>query len=293
MRVWRWWWMWSVVVVTLGAPVLAVARSLKPLGTLDAAILPDGRGELTFALGYVRDERFPYFTAPAALDRQDRWHVPRVGFRAGAADWVEIEAEYETLYLDEKTARGETNWQYGSGDARLHTKVRVRGEDELYPAFAVRFGTKLANANKDDRLGTDETDFDLLALVSKNFGPVRVHTNLGILLLGNPGQLLGNRFGPGGQDDLFVYSVAVESPAFGSRQEGSSELRLLGEISGLAGSRFGNDRQRGTFGVHVSQGSFGFFAGASVGFDTASEDFGLQLGATYAWDLGKWVEKIQ
>ena len=38
------------------------------------------------------------------------------------------------------------------------------------PAIGLRFGVKLPNANKDDHLGTDETDFFIQALGSKRFG---------------------------------------------------------------------------------------------------------------------------
>ncbi|MCX8070829.1 MAG: hypothetical protein N3C12_00010 [Candidatus Binatia bacterium] len=290
MRSLRW---WCVLAAWLPAVAVAQQASLAPLNAYDAAILPDGRAELTVSAAYARDERFPFFTAPGALRRQDRWAVPQLGFRAGAADWVEIEAQYEAIYLDEQTTRGQTNWQYGSGDARLHTKVRVRAEDATWPALAVRFGTKLPNANKDDRLGTDETDFDLLALVSKEAGPLRLHTNLGILLLGNPGELLGRRFGPGGQDDLFVYALAVEGPLWGREQSGASQFQLLAELSGLAGSRFGNDRTRAAAGMRVVHGPMAFFFGATAGLDTASENFGLRFGMSYSWDLGAWVEKIQ
>lgn len=289
----RWRWVCAVVAWAIATTASAQEASLQPLTAFDAAVLPDGRGELTVSSAYVRNERFPFFTAPKALRSQERWHVPQLGFRAGAADWVEIEAAYEAIYLDEKTARGETNWQYGSGDARLHTKVRVRREGDPWPAVAVRFGTKLPNANKDDRLGTDETDFDILALISKNAGPLRLHTNLGILLLGNPGQMLGRRFGPGGQDDLFVYAVALEGPAWGLVSAGGNQLRLLAGISGLAGSRFDNDRTRATAGIRLLHGPAVMFLGASVGLDTASEDFGLRFGLTYGWDLSAWVEKIQ
>lgn len=287
-----WWWL-GAVLTWLPVAALSQDTSLRPLSAYDAAILPDGRGEVAVGVTYAHNERFPFFTAPGALQSQQRWHVPQLGFRAGAADWVEIEAEYEAIYLDETTARGESNWQYGSGDARLHTKVRVRGERNRWPAIAVRFGTKLPNANKDDRLGTDETDFDILGLVSKDVGPLRFHTNLGILLLGNPGQMLGRRFGPGGQDDLFVYAVAAEGPAWGSALAGATQLRLLGEFSGLAGSRFDNDRTRATAGIRLVHGPAAFFLGTTIGFDAASENFGLRFGMTYGWDLSAWVEKIQ
>ncbi len=287
---WRW---MCAAVAWVPTAALCQGMSLQPLSTHDARVLSDGRAEVALSVAYQRNERFPFFTAPGTLRFQNRWHLPRLGFRAGAADWVEIEAEYETIYLEEETVRGEANWQYGSGDARLHTKVRVRDDMDPWPAIAVRFGSKLPNANRDDRLGTDETDFDILALVSKDVGWWRLHANLGILLLGNPGQMLGQRFGPGGQDDLFVYALAVEGPPWELVRADAVQLRLLAEVSGLSGSRFGNDRARFSSGIRLLHGVTAMFLGASVGLDRASEDFGLRFGMTYEWDLSAWVEKIQ
>lgn len=288
---WPWWLGWVLTILVLCGP--AGQAQSRLLHVRDAAVLPDGRGEFTIGLGYTRNERFPFFTAPGALRSQHRAQLPHLGFRAGAANWAEIELGYEALYLNEETIRGETNWQYGSGDARIHTKLRVRAEDDRWPAVAVRFGTKLPNANKDKRLGTDETDFDVLGMVSRRVGPLRLHVNLGLALLGNPGQLLGTAFAAGGQDDLFVYAVALESPTWGAGEHGASQVQLLAEVQGLAGSRFGNDRSRGTFGLRLTQGDTGVFFGATVGFTTGDEDIGCFAGVTHAWDLGRWVEKIQ
>jgi hypothetical protein len=105
---------------------------------------------------------------------------PQLGFHIAVTDWVEIQATFEGLYLDEERADGTTHDTYGNGDARLWTKVRLWREREYRPIVALRFGTKLPNADKSDRLGTDETDFMIEALASKRLGAVTAHVNLGI-----------------------------------------------------------------------------------------------------------------
>lgn len=261
--------------------------SLAPLHTRPAGIVGDGQAELTFGVSYLRDERFPFFTTPAALRSQDRVHVPQVAARFGIGGRVEIEAQHELIYLDETTAQGQRNWQYGTGDARLHTKVRVWDHRGDLPAFSVRFGTKLPNASRTDRLGTDQTDFDLLALVSKDLGAISFHSNLGIWLLGNPGSSpVPGQFDATGQDDLFVYSFAVVTRPVPVSPFPGRELGILGEINGLTGSRFGNGRTRAVAGLQIGQSSWQWYLGASAGLDTASENIGVFTGLSYRFDLG-------
>jgi hypothetical protein len=200
---------------------------------------------------------------------------------------VEIQAAYELLYLRESTEDGSDS-KYGSGDARLYAKVRLLREGQRWPGLGIRFGTKLPNGNKDDRLGTDEIDFGIEALASKDFGPLESHVNLGILLLDNPGPVAGapNRDSDG-QDDLFTYSVAVASRPLGADSPDAFSLRLLAEVAGFAGSRFDNDRTNLALGTQLRRGGFTLYSGVSAGLVTASENFGLRLGAVYAFDLSR------
>jgi hypothetical protein len=111
-----------------------------------------------------------------------------------------------------------------------------------------------------------------------------------MMLVGNSGPFLGNSFGAGGQDDLFSYNLAIESAPMGALEEGASVLRVLAEVSGLAGSRFGNNRHHGLLGIRVERGAGAIYVGASVGFVTANEDFGLRSGIIYAFEPSKWFE---
>ncbi len=261
--------------------------ALAPLRTEVAAPVGDGIAEASLAFVYQRNERFPFFTTPGAIRTQDRIHLPVLRFRAGVGSRVEIDAQHEMIYLDETTRDGLSNWQYGTGDAQLHTKVAVVKEQGLVPAISVRFGTKLPNASRVDRLGTDETDFDILALLSKDLGTVSLHTNLGIALLGNPGSSpLPGAFEAGGQDDLFVYSVALASRPWAVWGQEAPALRWVLEFDGTTGSRFGNDRSRWSAGVRWEHLGWSYFFGGSAGLTRGSEDFGLGLGLAYRWDLG-------
>ena len=269
---------------------IAPARgaSLLPLRTETAAPLPSGVLELAIGTSYFHNLRFPMFTPRGAIREQDLVTAPEMALRIGVGDWLEIQASYELLYLDERNVE-ESHTEFGGGDARLFTKVRLYRESERIPGFALRFGTKLPNANQDDRLGTDETDFAIEALASKDFGIVSTHLNMGILIAGNPGPEPGARNrNSDGQDDLFTYSVGLASRPFGSSDPAGVRGRLVAEVQGLAGTHrdFDNDRAAARFGGRLEIGALSLYAGVSVGLESGSEDVGASAGLLYAFDLG-------
>lgn len=278
----------AVIILLLGGVPRSVrAEALYPARTETAATLSSGFAEAVLGATYLADGRFPPFTGAGALQSQRLLTGPEFSFRAAAGSWAEIQASFEMISLHETKADGHSRQSvFGAGDARLFTKVRVRSERDRWPGFGLRFGTKLPNANKDNRLGTDETDFWVEGLASKDVGVVAAHVNVGLLLLGNPGPMLGAEDLDGvGQDDLFSYSVAIVSrPVTGIGSDAWS-LRLVGDVTGWAGSRLGNDRSAGRLGVQCRRDTLTLYAGVSAGFITASENIGASAGAIYAFDL--------
>lgn len=273
----------TVLLVCLPATT-AWAYTLLPLVTEEARTLPSGTAEASLGAAYSNDLRFPAFTPPGALHSQTLVQGPQFGFRIGAGGWAEIQASYETIYLDERTINGQNNRQFGSGDMRMFTKVRLRREGDLWPALGLRFGTKLPNAKRAARLGTDDTDFAADALMSKGFGPVSAHVNLGLLLLGNSGSTLGNTFHAGGQDDLFEYAVALASTPLGANAAGATTVRILGELVGQTGSHFANDRSALRVGLQLTRGAGTVYIGTSAGLVTASENIGASAGFVYTFE---------
>src|SRR6266446_6205483 len=135
----RWGERWGYGLVGMLATFLihsaqpASASSLLPLTTERAEVLPSGAAEATLGVAYFKNLRFPPFTPPGALRSQTLVDVPQLGLRVGAGGWAEIQASYETIYLDEQAANGQTNWQFGSGDMRLFTKIWIAREREVLP----------------------------------------------------------------------------------------------------------------------------------------------------------------
>jgi len=284
----------AALVATLAAALLVATHAradvLFPLTTEDARPLQSGLAAATIGASYYHNLLFPYFTPPNLITRQDLVGVPDLSFRIGAGDWVEIQASFAMLYLDERAVSGQTNWQYGPGDVSLFTKVRILNEGPRWPVLGVRFGTQLPNANRANRLGTDETNFigDLLA--SYQIGPVWTHLNLGMTLLTVPAPRSYDDFTSEGQDDLFVYHVAAVSPWWGEVEPGATQIRLLGEVAGSVGSRFDNDRADVRTGLQLRWGRAMLFAGMSVGIVTESETFGAYTGFTYFIDFKELLQ---
>ncbi len=258
-----------------GGHTVARAEWLAPLTVETAETIPSGQIDLALGASYFHNRRFPPFTPPGYVDWQDLTAVPELGVRAAAGGMVEIQASYEFIDLDEDTADGHHH-TYGGGDARLFTKVYVVRERTWVPAMGVRFGTKLPNASRADRLGTDEVDFAIQWLGSKHIGAFTTHVNLGIALLGNPGS-------SGGQDDLFTYAVGLVSPMLGGASADDWGVRMLTDVAGTTGSRFDNDGNAVRAGLQVVHGGFTFYAGASAGLSSAAEQYGVMGGVIYAF----------
>jgi len=274
----------AIAVLQFASPVRG--EWLAPLLIEDPLTIPSGNMDLRFGASYFLDPTYPMFTAKGVLRSENLVTGPELGLRFGIGNRVEIQASFEMIYLDAKLTDGTTQSNYGNGDARLYTKIRLFNEAGWRPAVGIRFGTKLPNANRSESLGTDEFDFDIMALGSQRLGPVTAYLNVGISLLGVPGPIFGVRPDEGnGQDDLFVYDVGVACDWFGKVEEGAWGCRLLGEVVGQTGSRFNNDRASIRGGVQVRHDALTLYSGVSGGLDSASETVGVNVGLIYTFEL--------
>ena len=299
MMMMRWQWLrygrsFVVFVILSSTAVAASAASLLPLVTQQVQTLPEDVAEVTLGLAYSGNGRFPGFIESGQLRRQTVVQAPQLGFNIGVGDWAEFQASYETIYLDEQAANGQTNTQFGGGDARVSTKLHFLSETARRPGVGMWLGTKLPNATRSSGLGTDDTDFGADVLLSKDFGALAAHANLGIVLLGNSGPFIGNDFTAGGQDDLFNYNLAVVSKPLGASAAGATALRLLAEFTGASGSRFGNDRDALRFGLQMTRGPGTLYLGVSAGLITANENIGASTGFIYTFEpatLFDWLKE--
>ncbi len=266
-------------------PATSPAQTLRPLETESATVLPSGTTQISLGTSYFRNRRYPHFTEKGFLDSQDFVTAPELEVRIGAGDWVEFQLRYELRYISEDRSDGTDSSNFGTGDAEIFAKVRFLQESEKIPAVGAMFGVKLPNANRDDRLGTDETDFEIQLMASKDFGPVAAHFNVGLQILGNPGVLDGTDNSDNGQDDPFIFSLAAVTAPILPELTGAYSIRALLAFDGKEGSRFDNDGYLFAGGVQVTRSAWTMYGGLSAGISGAPEDFGCRFGFTYAFEL--------
>jgi hypothetical protein len=255
-----------LLVVTVATP--GEGATLLPLEAEDAALLPPGRLELVGGAEMLRGFRPPFLDV-----ERDQWSAPWIGIHAGLGTRAEAQFRWEALAVNDEATEQEFAYsRWDVGDARLSTKIRVFRAGDYgigLPDTALHFGLKLPNASRPKRMGTDEADFFGGGLISRDVPGGRLHLNLGIAVLGNPGAVRG-------QDDLFLYRVAAES--LGVAHAGEALVRLYAEVGGSAGSRFDNDRNAARVGVRLAGDRLATYLAGSVGFDENAEEFGVRFG---------------
>lgn len=245
-------------------PFQAGAVNLQPLGVQDATTLPQGKAEFRLGVAYKDDSPLLF-----QLHDTDRTQVsiPELNLNLGLGKRIELQLKYELLYVDEKT----NSSNFGTGDLVLGAKVALLHEDLTWPALGIRVATKLPNANDHDGRGTNETDFFVDLLTTRNYPGFSLYGNLGLAVLGDP---------RGNQDDKVHYAFGVSYPL---EEHG---LILMASIEGMDGSDDSlNDRGAVLGGLQYQVGQAVLDFGVSAGYRSRSEDWGLRAGLTTPFDL--------
>ena len=107
------------------------------------------------------------------------------------------------------------------GDITVGTKVRIRKERGRWPAMGMQFGMEVPVARNETGLGNDESNLFWSFLLEKNVAKVRILTNVGLAILGDP-------VTPGAQDDLYTYGLALVYPVH-------PRVNLVGDLYGRVG----------------------------------------------------------
>lgn len=113
-----------------------------------------------------------------------------MAFRYEARDIASLEVDWDALYHSEAGSA----FRWDPGDVRIYSTFYLF----TFPSVSLRAGTKLPaapNNYEPDKFltsgglsgaGTDMTDFHIQLLVSRRQGPLSVHGNAGLLILGDP-----------------------------------------------------------------------------------------------------------
>lgn len=262
----------------LAWPALAQQR---PLVTEDPETVGAGQVLVEAGIDYTRDAVYPVSGLEGHLLR-----VPLVGVSIGISSIAELQFDggvYNQLSIERRFAAPLDGLVTADGDMTssvedlvVGTKVRLMSEGASRPGIALRFATELPNASNESGLGLDTTDFYAALLVARTVESVRIVTNIGVGILGDPTR--GDR-----QNDVLTYGVSFARAV-------SQAGEVVGEINGHVNTRSGTPPPgtdtRGTlrFGTRYTVGSVRADAAMLVGLTTRDAGFGFAAGMTYVFN---------
>lgn len=255
-----------VVAASLFLSSTVQAASLSPLPVEDAALLPEGAAELRIGAAYSKGLSNLFH---ASQPDRELYELPSVSLRLGLGRRVEGHIAYSYLHLQEP---GNDTW--GSGDVFLACKVGLLRPTQKRGGLSFLTGVKLPNANYNEDLGTDEADIYLSLLGVQPIGPVTLHLNLGMGILGDPRPCCS------GQDDVLTYAFGVRIPL-----DAEKLVLLLGAAGQEKGELGINDRGAVCYGLQYNWERIRLDLGGSFGYTTGSEDWGVKGGLTFPFEL--------
>jgi hypothetical protein len=221
-------------VVLVGAVILGTAgpawAQSRPLVTEDPETV--GPGQILFEAGldYNREAQFP-----ASGLKGNLWRIGTFGLSIGVSSIAELQLDgglRNKLAIRETFSAPLAHMLTLEGDSTsdvedfvVGAKVRFLSEGVTRPAMAVRFATRLPNAGNESGLGLDTTDFAFGLALAKTVESIRVASNLGFAILGDPAR--GDR-----QNDVFTYGVSIARAV-------RTGLEVVAEVNGRANTRSG------------------------------------------------------
>jgi hypothetical protein len=272
-----------ILFVTTGLLLLLAVPSSaqqRPLVTEDPETVGEGQILIEAGLDYTRDVSYPASGLTGNLRR-----MPLLGVSIGISSIAEIQIDgglanrlsitdrAAAPLADRVTATGSTTSSIE--DIVIGTKVRVLQESSSRPGVGLRFATKLPLASNDSGLGFDTTDFFLSLLVARTIESVRLVSNVGMAILGDP--VRGDQ-----QSRLLTYGVSFARAA-------TQSTEVVGEVNGRA-NLGGNDPRPGAesrsvfrVGARHTRGTIRADAALLFGITTKDPSFGVAAGITYVF----------
>ena len=271
----------GVLLVLVGA---ADARAQqRPLVTEDPETIGAGRVLVEAGLDYGHDVLYPL----SGL-KGNRKGFPIVGVSVGISSIAEIQFDggWNRLAITERrpapfaavvTATGASTSSVE--DIVMATKVRLVPEGTLRPAVGLRFATRLPNASNESGLGLDTTDFHAVILVAKTVQSVRVVSNVGLGILGDPTR--GDN-----QNDVLLYGASFARAL-------TDAAEVVGEVNGRVSTRRGEpppgteSRSLLRFGGRYTNGLLRLDGALVVGLTSRDPGLGFSVGFTYVFSAFK------
>lgn len=269
----------SVACLALARPSAAQQR---PLVTEDPEPIGAGRVLVEGGIDFAHDSKYPVSGLTGNL-----LSAPALGISVGISSIAEFQIDGGSFSRLEISKRDPTaplaSLVTSTGtsasdvdDIVVATKIRLLAETDKRPAVGLRFATKLPNSSNESGLGLDTTDFFMSLLGAKTVQSVRVVTNIGFGILGDP--TAGNR-----QNDVLTYGV---SAARATTQAAEIVAEVNGRISTRSSGPLPGTETRGIMkvGGRYTWGPTRLDAGVFFGLTTASPTVGFTAGFTYVFN---------
>lgn len=270
--------------MTVGAVALtatmAVAQS-RPLVTEDPEVI--GAGQMLIEAGVDRQQGIFY---PASGLTGNLWRIGTFGFSFGVGTIVEIQVDggvrdrltitnRATAPLSGMLLLTSATTTSDFEDGIVGAKVRILSESSGRPAMALKFSTKLPNAENEKGIGLDTTDFHFSLLMGKTVQSVRVVGNVGFGILGDPTR--GDR-----QNDVLLYGVSMARAI----RDG---VEVVAELNGRANTRSGTapvgteSRSMVRVGSRFTRGPVRLDGALLLGVTERDPSWGITAGLTWVF----------
>lgn len=276
---------WRTAITTIGVLALTstmAAAQSRPLVTEDPEVV--GAGQMLIEAGVDRQQGVTY---PASGLQGNLWRLGTFGFSFGVSSIAEIQIDggvRDRLSIEKMNAAplafmltvpaGSTTTS-DFEDGVIGAKVRIASETANRPALALKFSTRLPNAQNETGLGLDTTDFNFSFLMGKTVQSIRVVGNVGFGILGDPTR--GDR-----QNDVLLYGVSLARAV----RDG---LELVAEVNGRANTR-ANTAPVGTeshsvlrVGSRLTRGPVRIDGALLLGVTQNDPSWGLTAGITWVF----------
>jgi hypothetical protein len=200
---------------------------------------------------------------------RDRAELPHLQVELSFASRVAVELDYALWLIAQHESASSiepVEDGYGSGDLRIRTRFGALVERGWTPAVAIQVGVKLPNAPDRNGFGTDETDVDLGVLITKGLGPVDIHGNVALGILGDPTERAA-------QDDVLLLSLLIAVKPV-------KPVRLLAEVWAMpiAARNPPLATVRGGVGLNLRGVDLAFVAGVGMTVDSPRFVAGVDVG---------------
>jgi len=143
----------------------------RPLNTSEAVLLEKGKFAVASGAEFLRQSNY---------DKELNWPTD---LECGIYDNMELDVEIPYSYINFKD--GKTKSSNGLGDIAVWLGFNPIKETDICPVISAAFSIKTQSGNRGEGLGTGGTDYQILLLLSKEFGSVLALVNLGYTVTGD------------------------------------------------------------------------------------------------------------